>query len=839
MKNIKILHTADLHLGYKFADEEIKTKDNDKTPRSMELNETFHDIINLAIKEKVEILLIAGDMFEDENPGKKLVNFVIKEFRRIPEIDIFIAPGNHDYYSEDCFYDDIINSCENVYVFDGEMDYFEMEYDEGLVRVFGAGFEDARMNDSLFRPKVVRRNLQEDIVGIGVIHGTVGNREGYNPIKLKDIEASGLDYLALGHIHKPEQIKKAGNTSYAYCGSPQALNFKETGVHGVYVGTVSKNSVNLRYVEIGKRSYYSYSMDLTSIDLLRIGRTPEKGLVRIILQKMKEDAGSEFEENLYRIVLKGEVKSKLRIKEIQDELMSVYCVNIIDNTQVKEEIKMEMVEDNTVRKRAVKETMTNNGDIANNSFIIKNINIKGFGGLKNFKLDFTDGYNCIYGENGFGKSTVMAFIMMMLYGTTTKSKDLHRNPRLKFRPLDGSAMAGSMTFEVNGKDYLVEKCFGKTRGEDTVSVVEVATSTKLNFPSDKEIGDYFLKVNKEEFENSLFGDEYKKEEQGDVVTGLFSKLTDMELKESGESVGGLKKLTTEIEKLKSKRGASGKIVDVTNDMEAKEDELRNLEKELEDVTGFSQDRLREGEDVEDYLDRAIDKYTLTYNIFRVLTILAFVAVLGISIYLFVKHGSSAAGYVIIGLVVIAICMFVTLISRIKIRSYEDYDYDVDLAAKLREDIDKVEEDIEAIRDERNELIARYNELVKQHKELKNKVTDARNDVWQPVSDRVTELVNKVWAKECSGIVLGEDGQVYYKLEDVGRYINWKYLSQGQAQMAYLCMRIAVCEKINDEGLKLPILLDNVLCSCDDRSRKAMINVFKELGIQVILFTSNK
>ena len=96
----------------------------------------------------------------------------------------------------------------------------------------------------------------------------------------------------------------------------------------------------------------------------------------------------------------------------------------------------------------------------------------------------------------------------------------------------------------------------------------------------------------------------------------------MELKGSGESVGGLKKLTTEIEKLKSKRGASGKIVDVTNDMEAKEDELRNLEKELEDVTGFSQDRLREGEDVEDYLDRAIDKYTLTYNIFRVLTILA-------------------------------------------------------------------------------------------------------------------------------------------------------------------------------------------------------------------------
>ena len=78
MKNIKILHTADLHLGYKFADEEIKTKDNDKTPRSMELNETFHDIINLAIKEKVEILLIAGDMFEDENTGKKLVNFVEK-----------------------------------------------------------------------------------------------------------------------------------------------------------------------------------------------------------------------------------------------------------------------------------------------------------------------------------------------------------------------------------------------------------------------------------------------------------------------------------------------------------------------------------------------------------------------------------------------------------------------------------------------------------------------------------------------------------------------------------------------------------------------------------------
>ena len=63
---------------------------------------------------------------------------------------------------------------------------------------------------------------------------------------------------------------------------------------------------------------------------------------------------------------------------------------------------------------------------------IKSIYISAFGGLKDKRLDFSDGFNIIYGDNENGKSTVMAFIKMMFYGTERGSAQLSKNPRKKY-----------------------------------------------------------------------------------------------------------------------------------------------------------------------------------------------------------------------------------------------------------------------------------------------------------------------------------------------------------------------------------------------------------------------
>ena len=77
---------------------------------------------------------------------------------------------------------------------------------------------------------------------------------------------------------------------------------------------------------------------------------------------------------------------------------------------------------------------------------INKIHIISFGGLKNFTLEFSDGFNCVYGENERGKSTVMSFIKMMFYGNSYSGSVLQNNLRKKYTPWDGSAMAGIIEF---------------------------------------------------------------------------------------------------------------------------------------------------------------------------------------------------------------------------------------------------------------------------------------------------------------------------------------------------------------------------------------------------------
>ena len=69
------------------------------------------------------------------------------------------------------------------------------------------------------------------------------------------------------------------------------------------------------------------------------------------------------------------------------------------------------------------------------------VNISAFGGIKNKSFLFEDGFNVIFGENENGKSTVMAFIKMMFYGTGGKrASSLSKNLRKKYKPWDGKSM---------------------------------------------------------------------------------------------------------------------------------------------------------------------------------------------------------------------------------------------------------------------------------------------------------------------------------------------------------------------------------------------------------------
>ena len=86
---------------------------------------------------------------------------------------------------------------------------------------------------------------------------------------------------------------------------------------------------------------------------------------------------------------------------------------------------------------------------------IKSVTLTSFGKFKNFSLDYSKAHNIIYSKNEGGKSTIMAFILLMLYG------DLKKDIRNKYLPLDGSPMSGTMEIQVGETPYLIEKNFKK------------------------------------------------------------------------------------------------------------------------------------------------------------------------------------------------------------------------------------------------------------------------------------------------------------------------------------------------------------------------------------------
>lgn len=133
---------------------------------------------------------------------------------------------------------------------------------------------------------------------------------------------------------------------------------------------------------------------------------------------------------------------------------------------------------------------------------IKSLHIISFGGIKNLTLDFEKGLNCIFGENEKGKTTIMSFIKMMFYGNERGSSQISKNIRKKYTPWDGSAMAGSIEFEIGGKEYKLEREFRSSNSTDKVSITDLSLGEKQ--PAEPDIGTRLFGLSATAFERSIF-----------------------------------------------------------------------------------------------------------------------------------------------------------------------------------------------------------------------------------------------------------------------------------------------------------------------------------------------
>lgn len=282
MREIKILHTADLHMDSAFEG----LPSGKASIRRSEQRGLLGRIAELAVQRQVDVVLLAGDLLDSDSTYFETGEELIRSLGHIPA-PVFIAPGNHDYYSAKSPYARL-KLPRNVHVFTSE----EIECAElpGLgLRVFGAAFTDKRCRALLENFHAERRDGMANIL---CIHGEVGVRESvYNPISVDELSRSGIDYVALGHIHKTEGLKKAGETWYSWPGCPEGRGFDECGEKTVNLVTLSDAGCELEQVCIAGRRYENLSVDVTGADPLLAIHTA-----------LPDDTISD----IYRITLTGE-----------------------------------------------------------------------------------------------------------------------------------------------------------------------------------------------------------------------------------------------------------------------------------------------------------------------------------------------------------------------------------------------------------------------------------------------------------------------------------------------------------------------------------------------------
>ncbi len=157
---------------------------------------------------------------------------------------------------------------------------------------------------------------------------------------------------------------------------------------------------------------------------------------------------------------------------------------------------------------------------------LKKCYIDNFGKLSSAEFNFSEGINTVKADNGYGKSTLAAFIKAMLYGLPdTKAQKLEENERRKFEPWQGGAWGGSLEFEFSGKNFRVERTFSKKASGDEVKILDTDTGKELFFDNG-DVGREIFGIDREGFERTVFLSEKSFSEKNENPS-IAAKLSDL------------------------------------------------------------------------------------------------------------------------------------------------------------------------------------------------------------------------------------------------------------------------------------------------------------------------
>ncbi|EGF92707.1 calcineurin-like phosphoesterase family protein [Asticcacaulis biprosthecium C19] len=262
--SFRFVHTADIHL-----DSPLKSLAL-RNPSLADIvanatRQAFVRIIDLCLRESVDALLIAGDLYDGDQTSMKTARFFAEQLHRLDAAGIrtFILRGNHDALSR---ITRELSFPDTVTTFGGRAEAVALDRGGVLpdIVIHGLSFANPKAPEGLlpkYKPPVAKA------VNIGLMHTSLNGAPGhdpYAPCTVADLDASGFHYWALGHIHK--RSVNIGRATIVMPGNPQGRDINEAGLKSVSLATIAEDgSISLEEHAVSIAQFERLTVDIAGI----------------------------------------------------------------------------------------------------------------------------------------------------------------------------------------------------------------------------------------------------------------------------------------------------------------------------------------------------------------------------------------------------------------------------------------------------------------------------------------------------------------------------------------------------------------------------------------------
>jgi DNA repair protein SbcD/Mre11 len=274
---LRIIHTADVHLGARHDD--LGEQASAQRERQFA---AFVATVDLAIAEKVDLVLIAGDLFDSNTQPRRSVERVAAQLKRLSaaKIRAVVVPGTHDTYDRASIYrahdlKGLAGSAPDddwVTVLTPSRPSVHLAACDAVIHAPVFSTKKAPHSPLRDLPAAVTKGRTQATWQIGVVHGSIsipGKTERDDVVfTTEEIGASGLDYLALGHWHSAQQAK-AGGVTYAYAGAPEPVALTQDRAGKVLLveldSTPTGRTVAVQERQVGKTRFEKLDLDAAGV----------------------------------------------------------------------------------------------------------------------------------------------------------------------------------------------------------------------------------------------------------------------------------------------------------------------------------------------------------------------------------------------------------------------------------------------------------------------------------------------------------------------------------------------------------------------------------------------